>query len=184
MNTLLNKAVKVCDTKTLETSDKETVADMMCDITVKSDRGWSNLCPKTVALVEHLCATGGIGDNEFFVKIDDDTIADPRVEDYIKSHLSGRDVFFGWVQATRLPMTNHHLWFHGPLYGFSASILKQIRQCRRPPCRKHVGEDQWIGYMLGECNITKELVQLPEGLIYHREYKVSRVSIKFQRYLD
>ncbi|KAJ1732916.1 deubiquitinating enzyme [Coemansia biformis] len=182
MNTILNKAVKVCDTKTLKEADKETLAHLTCDVTVESDRGWGNLCKKTKAMVEHVCAAGGIGDNEYFVKIDDDAIVDPRVEDYIRSHYSGKDVFFGFSPGFKSSMTGEHTWFGGPFYGFSANILRQACQCKIPDCRRNMGEDQWAGYMIGECNITKEDALLPEGFVYHREYTAPRVSIKFNRF--
>ncbi|KAJ1726913.1 hypothetical protein LPJ61_004879, partial [Coemansia biformis] len=156
MNTILNKAVKVCDTKTLKDADKETLSHLTCDVTVKSDRGWSNLCPKTKAMIEHVCAAGGIGNKTFFAKVDDDTIVDPRVEDYIMSNLSGRDIYFGFRLGAKSSMTNDHSWFDGPFYGLSASVLKKVCQCKIPDCRQYMGEDQWTGYMLGECNITKE----------------------------
>ncbi|KAJ1732917.1 hypothetical protein LPJ61_001812 [Coemansia biformis] len=182
MNTILNKSIKVCDKTTLETVDKKIVDNMMCDVVIEAERGWGKLCSKTRAMIDHLCSNGGLGNKEFFIKVDDDTMIDPRIEDYIQSEMSGKDVFFGFSPGYIEAFTKYHTWFGGPFYGFSASVLKQICSCAMPDCPPNMGEDQWAGYMLGECNITKEDILLPQGYVYHREYKAPRVSIEFHRF--
>ncbi|KAJ2692308.1 hypothetical protein H4R19_006178 [Coemansia spiralis] len=183
MNTLLNKATKVCDKPTLAKVDKKKAEDLMCDITLDTKDGWWNLCLKTRAMFDHLCTLDdyGVGNNEFLVKIDDDTIADPDVEQEIMSTMSGKDVFFGFSPGFISEMTGPHSWFGGPFYGFSTSLLKQVCACSRPECRHEMGEDQYTGFMLGECNITKQDVLLPKGFIYHRKYSVPRLTIQFNR---
>ncbi|KAJ2806250.1 hypothetical protein H4R21_000954 [Coemansia helicoidea] len=184
MNTLLNKAVKVCDTETLKQVDNKTLADLTCDITLETKSGWDNLCSKTELLFDHLCTLEdyGVGDNEFLVKIDDDTIADPDVEKYIASRMRGKDVFFGYSEGFKSDTTGPHSWFGGPFYGFSAGFMKQVCACKRPKCPGNMGEDQWTGVMLGECKIEKKDVLIPEGYVYHREYSVPRLTIHFNRY--
>ncbi|KAJ2699552.1 hypothetical protein H4R19_005527, partial [Coemansia spiralis] len=183
MNTILNKAVRVCDSATLKSVGSKAASDMRCDFTVTSDVGWEGLCSKTRTMLEHICKNDGLGNNEFFVKIDDDTLVDPRIEDYIMDELSGRDVYFGFSPGFIDRRTGYHNWFPGPFYGFSASVLKQVCACDMPQCTKEIiGEDQWLGYMLGECKIQKEDILFDKGTVYHREYSSPRISAKFRKY--
>ncbi|KAJ2775066.1 hypothetical protein IWQ56_000281 [Coemansia nantahalensis] len=184
MNTVLSKAVKVCDTSTLKQVANKTAADMACDITLDNKSGWANLCSKTKLLFDHLCTLEdyGVGSSEFIVKIDDDTMADPDLEKYIASAMRGKNVYFGSLRGFPSAMAGTHTWFEGQFYGFSARLMKQVCACKRPECSDKVGEDEWTGAMLTKCNIVKEDVQIPEGYVYHREYSVPRVSVKFQRY--
>ncbi|KAJ2693473.1 hypothetical protein H4R19_006008, partial [Coemansia spiralis] len=66
MNTILNKAVRVCDNATLKSVGSKAAADMRCDLTVTSETGWEGLCSKTRAMLEHICKNDGLGNNEFF----------------------------------------------------------------------------------------------------------------------
>ncbi|KAJ2771324.1 hypothetical protein IWQ57_002266 [Coemansia nantahalensis] len=184
MNTVLNKAVKVCDTETLKQADNTTAAKVACDITLETKSGWANLCSKTELLFDHLCTLEdyGVGDSEFIVKIDDDAIADPDLEKYMATTMRGKDVFFGSIPGFKTAMTGPYMWYGGAFYGFNAGFMKRVCACNRPKCKPRMGEDQWAGVMLGECNITKEDILLPDGYVYHREYSVPRVSVKFQRY--
>ncbi|KAJ2775063.1 hypothetical protein IWQ56_000278 [Coemansia nantahalensis] len=185
MNTILNKAVRVCDTATLQSVGRKRAADMRCNITVKSEKGWDNLCVKTRAMIQHLCETDGLGNHEFFVKLDDDTMVDPRMEEYIMRELSGRDVYFGFSPGFIEKHLRYHNWFPGPFYGVSANVFKQMCACNMPPCTEKLPwEDQWFGYMLGECNITREDILFDKGSIFHREYTAPRVSVKFHQYTD
>ncbi|KAJ2699553.1 hypothetical protein H4R19_005528 [Coemansia spiralis] len=181
MNTVLRKAVRVCDKTTMDTVAKNITDQLGCDVTLEAERGWGKLCTKTRAIYDHLCKAGGLGSSEFFIKLDDDTLVDPRMEDYILRELSGRDVFFGFSPGWIRSFTKFHTWFGGPFYGFSASVLDKICACSMPDCPDKMGEDEWTGYMLGECNITKEDILLPKGFVYHRDYSSPRVSVEFHK---
>ncbi|KAJ2792008.1 hypothetical protein H4R21_006230, partial [Coemansia helicoidea] len=174
-------AVRVCDKTTMDTVDKTITDQLGCDITLEAERGWGKLCTKTKAIYDHLCRANKLGNHEFFIKLDDDTMVDPRMEEYIMRELSGRNVFFGFSPGWIRSATKYHNWFGGPFYGFSASVLDKICGCSMPDCPDGMGEDEWTGYMLGECNITKEDILLPKGYVYHHDYDAPRVTIKFHK---
>ncbi|KAI9477042.1 hypothetical protein BX667DRAFT_340047 [Coemansia mojavensis] len=176
MNRLLADSYKVCD----DSTTIDPASHLSCDMTVSSPAGWKKLCFKTRAMFEEICRTKSYKPYKFLVKTDDDAIMDPLVENFISSEYEGGNVYFG---TTYGPNTSYdpqnNTWFGGWFYGVNTEVIDKICECGLPQCISKMGEDQWFGYTLGQCNIEKRDLVVPEDFVHHKEYSTKRLNIKF-----